>query len=157
MVITNLTASCKQYFLLSGDGPKQENSATLTMSHTTLIFLSTTVDLLLFISPIKYSARVLVWGGGCPSEGTYIHNTTGTNTHAPNGIGSATLTERSSINTNTEGKGKVPVFSLTEHQAVKAYWGSGYIAPSILDLGTRWRWVDTFTPRPLYPQGRSPR
>jgi hypothetical protein len=26
----------------------------------------------------------------------------------------------------------------------------------ILDLGTRWRWVVSFMPRPLYPQGKSP-
>jgi len=26
---------------------------------------------------------------------------------------------------------------------MKAYWGSGGISPRILDLGTRWRWVDT--------------
>jgi hypothetical protein len=41
-----------------------------------------------------------------------------------------------------KGKGKkvVPVlFSLTQHHAMKAYWGSGGIAPHILDLGTRWR------------------
>jgi hypothetical protein len=38
---------------------------------------------------------------------------------------------------------------LTEHYSMKAYWGS------ILHLGTRW-WVDSFTPRPLYPQGKSP-
>jgi hypothetical protein len=30
------------------------------------------------------------------------------------------------------------------------------IAPRILDLGTRRRWVVSFTPRPLYPQGKSP-
>jgi hypothetical protein len=30
-------------------------------------------------------------------------------------------------------------FFLTEHYAMKAYRGSGGIAPSILDLGTRWR------------------
>jgi hypothetical protein len=45
---------------------------------------------------------------------------------------------------------------LTEHHSMKAYWGSGCIAPRILDLGTRWRWVVSFTPRPLYSQGRSP-
>jgi hypothetical protein len=39
-----------------------------------------------------------------------------------------------------KGKGEVvPVLFLTEHRAVKAYWGSGGIAPGILDLGTRWR------------------
>jgi hypothetical protein len=42
--------------------------------------------------------------------------------------------------------------ALTEHQAMKAYWGSENIAPRILDLGIRWRWVVSFTPRPLYPQ-----
>jgi hypothetical protein len=28
---------------------------------------------------------------------------------------------------------------LTKHHVMKAYWGSGGIAPSILDFGTRWR------------------
>jgi hypothetical protein len=28
---------------------------------------------------------------------------------------------------------------------------------TILDLGTRWRWVVSFTTRPLYPRGKSPR
>jgi hypothetical protein len=44
---------------------------------------------------------------------------------------------------------------LTKHHAMKAYWGSGSITPSILDFGTRWRWVDSFTPRLLYPQGKN--
>jgi hypothetical protein len=39
---------------------------------------------------------------------------------------------------------------------MKTYWGSGCIAPRILDLGTRWRWVVSFTPRQLYSQGKSP-
>jgi hypothetical protein len=39
---------------------------------------------------------------------------------------------------------------------VKAYWGSGGIAPGIVDLGTRWRSVVSFTLRPLYLQGKSP-
>jgi hypothetical protein len=43
---------------------------------------------------------------------------------------------------------------LTEHHAIKTYRGSGGIAPRILDLSTRWRWVTSFT---LYPQGKSPR
>jgi hypothetical protein len=30
---------------------------------------------------------------------------------------------------------------------MKTYWGSGGIAPRILDLGTRWRCVVSFTPR----------
>jgi hypothetical protein len=36
------------------------------------------------------------------------------------------------------------------------YWGSGTVAPRILDLGSRWRWVVSFTPRLLYPQGKRP-
>jgi hypothetical protein len=46
--------------------------------------------------------------------------------------------------------------ALTEHHAMKEYWGSGCIGPGILHLGTRWRWVVSFTPLPLYPQGKSP-
>jgi hypothetical protein len=34
--------------------------------------------------------------------------------------------------------------------------GSGGIAPRILDSGTRWRWVVSFTPRPLCTQGKCP-
>jgi hypothetical protein len=36
-------------------------------------------------------------------------------------------------------------------------WGSWYIDPYFLDLGTSWRWVVSFTLRPLYPWGKSPR
>jgi hypothetical protein len=39
---------------------------------------------------------------------------------------------------------------------MKTYWGSEGIAPRILELGTRWRWVVSFTPRPLYLQSKSP-
>jgi hypothetical protein len=35
-------------------------------------------------------------------------------------------------------------------------WGSGGIAPRILNLGTIWRWVVSFTPRLLYPRGKRP-
>jgi hypothetical protein len=38
---------------------------------------------------------------------------------------------------------------------MKAYGGSGCIDPHFLDLGTSWRWVVSFTPRPLYPRGKS--
>jgi len=34
---------------------------------------------------------------------------------------------------------------------MKTYWGSGSIALLILDLGITWRWVISFTLRPLYP------
>jgi hypothetical protein len=36
-------------------------------------------------------------------------------------------------------------------------YGSGCIDPHFLDLGTSWRWVVNFTPRPLYSRGRSSR
>jgi hypothetical protein len=40
---------------------------------------------------------------------------------------------------------------------MKAYWGSGDISPLILwprhEMDV---WVVSFTPRPLYPQGKSP-
>jgi hypothetical protein len=39
---------------------------------------------------------------------------------------------------------------------MKTYCGSGGIGPRILNLGTRWKWVVSFTPRPLYPQRKSP-
>jgi hypothetical protein len=51
---------------------------------------------------------------------------------------------------------KLSVF-LTKHHAMKTYWGIWSIAPRILDLGTSWRWVVSFTPLPLYPQGEIPR
>jgi hypothetical protein len=54
-----------------------------------------------------------------------------------------------------EGKGKVvPVLNYApRHEDVLR---SGGIDPRILDLGTRWRWVVSFTPRSLYLQGKSP-
>jgi hypothetical protein len=39
---------------------------------------------------------------------------------------------------------------------MRTYWENGGIAPRILDFGTRWRWVVSFTSRPLYPQGKNP-
>jgi len=40
---------------------------------------------------------------------------------------------------------------LTKYRDMKTYWGSGSIVPCILNLGTRWRWVVSFTSQPLYP------
>jgi hypothetical protein len=54
-------------------------------------------------------------------------------------------------------KGKVaPVFFELITMPLKAYWGIEGIAPHILDLDTRWRWVVSFTPRerPWYPSDR---
>jgi hypothetical protein len=42
---------------------------------------------------------------------------------------------------------------LTKHWAMKTYWGRGGIAPRVIDLGVRWRWVVSFTPRPLNRAG----
>jgi len=39
---------------------------------------------------------------------------------------------------------------------MKAHWGMGGKAPRVHGLDTRWRWVVSFTPRPLYPQVKSP-
>jgi len=40
---------------------------------------------------------------------------------------------------------------------METYWRSGDVAPLILNLGTRWRIVVSFTPRPLYSRGEIPR
>jgi hypothetical protein len=34
-------------------------------------------------------------------------------------------------------------------------WGSGCIDPYFLDLDSSWRWIVSFTPRSLYPRGKS--
>jgi len=39
---------------------------------------------------------------------------------------------------------------LTKHHAMKAYWRSGCTASGILNVGTRRRWVVSFTSWPLY-------
>jgi hypothetical protein len=40
---------------------------------------------------------------------------------------------------------------MSKHDNMEACRGSGDIAPRILNLGTRWRWVVSFTLRPLCP------
>jgi hypothetical protein len=40
---------------------------------------------------------------------------------------------------------------------MKAYGGMEVYLHAFFDLGTRWRWVFSFTPPPLYSQGKSPR
>jgi len=39
---------------------------------------------------------------------------------------------------------------------MKASRGSGGTTPRILDFCTRWRWVVSFTQRPLFPPGKEP-
>jgi len=49
----------------------------------------------------------------------------------------------------SEVKAKLKLYvCLTKHHAMKAYWRSGSIAPLILDLVIRWRWVVSFTSQP---------
>jgi len=38
---------------------------------------------------------------------------------------------------------------------MKVYWGSGGTTAHMLDLSTKWRWLVSFTPWPLYSQGES--
>jgi len=49
----------------------------------------------------------------------------------------------------------VKSLSLTKYYTVNTYYGSEGIAPRILKLGTRCRWVVSFTPRSLYPRGKN--
>jgi hypothetical protein len=39
---------------------------------------------------------------------------------------------------------------------MEAYRGVEVYLRAFFDLGTRWRWVVSFTPGPFYPQGKSP-
>jgi hypothetical protein len=61
------------------------------------------------------------------------------------------------VNTIIQVTVKVNLFlCLTKHLAIKTYWRNRDIAPRILNLGTRWRWVVSFMPRPLYNRGKNP-
>jgi hypothetical protein len=46
-------------------------------------------------------------------------------------------------------------FSMSVYSGYTLIWGSGGIAPHILNLSTKWRWVVSFTPKLLCPQGQS--
>jgi hypothetical protein len=52
--------------------------------------------------------------------------------------------------------GQHSIFHLTNPVLNEAVWGSGVIAPSVLDLSTRWREVVSPKLRPLYPQEMAP-
>jgi len=62
-------------------------------------------------------------------------------------------------NSSMTNKGKNVKFYLcsTKHHAMKTYWEVEVIFPRIINLGTRWRWVVSFTTRPLYSRSKSPR
>jgi hypothetical protein len=51
-------------------------------------------------------------------------------------------------------EGKVPVLNYLSITPWR-HMGEWRYCSTILDLGTRWRWVVSFTPRPLYPRGES--
>jgi hypothetical protein len=51
----------------------------------------------------------------------------------------------------------IPVLNcVIKHYAMKTY-GKWRYSSIILNLGTRWRWVVSLTPLPLYPRGWGPR
>jgi hypothetical protein len=52
---------------------------------------------------------------------------------------------------------KLSLSSTNKAPCQEGVWSSGCIDPHFLDLGTSWRWVVSFTPLPLYSQGKSPR
>jgi hypothetical protein len=39
----------------------------------------------------------------------------------------------------------------------KGVWWNGWIDPRFLHLDNSWRWLVSFTPRPLYPRWKNPR
>jgi hypothetical protein len=45
---------------------------------------------------------------------------------------------------------------LAKHHAMNTYWGSGGIAPCIINICTIWRWIFSFTLWPLYHRRKSP-
>jgi hypothetical protein len=54
-----------------------------------------------------------------------------------------------------EVKCKVVAVPKPRHEDVLGYWENGGTPPRILDLDTRWMWVFSFMPRPLYRQDKT--
>jgi hypothetical protein len=52
------------------------------------------------------------------------------------------------------GKVKLSLCLINQALCDEGVWGSGYIDPHFLDLSSSWRLAISFTPRPLYPQGK---
>jgi len=65
---------------------------------------------------------------------------------------SEALCFRLDLNRRTFITGKVKGTAVPVHHPHEAVWGSGSIVPCILNLGTRLRWVISFTHRPFYSQ-----
>jgi hypothetical protein len=56
----------------------------------------------------------------------------------------------------SEGKGKVVPALKKSTKPCRRMGRSELQLHAFFDLGTRWRWVVSFTPRPLYPRGKRP-
>jgi hypothetical protein len=56
----------------------------------------------------------------------------------------------------SEHKSKLPSAYLLKHYVPWWHKGKWRYSPTILDLSTRWRWVVSFMPQPLYPQRNCP-
>lgn len=67
----------------------------------------------------------------------------------PRLTGGSQTTAADILTSNGKGKGE-------SVHAMEAYSGSRGIVPLIPDVGTRWRGVMNFTPRPLQPRQRTP-
>jgi hypothetical protein len=73
-----------------------------------------------------------------------------------NGYGGKThYTDSQNSDTTAPNGRAVPFAVLTPGGQSGNYWIHPRIAPSVLDFGIRWRWVGSFTPRPLYSEGKS--
>jgi hypothetical protein len=52
---------------------------------------------------------------------------------------------------------KLSLYLTNEALRKEGVWGSGCTDPRFLGLGSSWRWAVSFTPRTLYPRGKTPR
>jgi len=50
----------------------------------------------------------------------------------------------------------MPCLLYAEGLGLRERWKGEYTVPLILNLGARWRWMVSFTPRPLYVRQRTP-
>jgi hypothetical protein len=66
------------------------------------------------------------------------------------------LSQRSSSNSCTSKDKVLFVLFFNYTPSHGGYWGSRGIAPRILDLGTRWRTVVSFTTAAALPRGKEP-
>jgi hypothetical protein len=151
--VLNLTARHEEItFIIYSSSLRTEHRASRVPRHPRLLFQ--------FLGSIRHLVGLLRRGIS-PAQGLYLHRTTQhrktqTNIHAPIRIQTCDPNVREAEDStclrpapwrNTH--------CLIKHHAMKVYLRSRGIAPHILKLGTRWRWVVSITPRPLYSQGKS--